>query len=87
LKMILLVNGRGKAYFNDIKLTKIKRFPCLKNDEIISVNITDKITTKQFIGFGYEDDAFFFNDENQKTNGVQYSIFVRCRFKTSQRQN
>ncbi len=72
LKMILLVNGRGKAYFNDIKLTKIKKFPSLKSDEIISVNITDKITTKQFIGFGYEDDAFFFNDENQKTNGVQY---------------
>jgi len=72
LKMVLLVNGRGKAYFNDVRLTKIKKFPALKADEIISVNVTDKITTKQFIGFGYEDDAFFFNDENQKTNGAQY---------------
>ena len=72
LRMILLLNGRGKAYFNDVKLTKINKFPAVENGETISVNVTDKITTKQFIGFGYEDDAFFFNDENQKTNGAQF---------------
>ena len=60
------------AWFDDIQLKKLDTFQKIKEDELISINVTDKVTTKQFIGFGYEDDAFFYNDENQLTNGAQY---------------
>ena len=72
LRMIILLNGTGQAWYDDIQLKKLDTFQDIKKGELISVNVTDKITTKQFIGFGYEDDAFFFNDENQLTNGAQY---------------
>ncbi len=72
LRIIILLNGTGQAWYDDIQLKKLDTFKKIKEGELISVNVTDKVTTKQFIGFGYEDDAFFFNDENQLTNGAQY---------------
>jgi len=72
LRILILLNGTGQAWFDDIQLKKLDTFQEIKEDELISINVTDKVTTKQFIGFGYEDDAFFFNDENQLTNGAQY---------------
>ncbi len=72
LRILILLNGTGQAWFDDIQLKKLETFQEIKEEELISINVTDKITTKQFIGFGYEDDGFFYNDENQLTNGVQY---------------
>ena len=72
LQMVLLASGVGKSYFNDVKLKKTAEFIAQNPEKIISINVTDKITTKKFIGFGFEDDAFFYNDENQKTNGARY---------------
>jgi len=72
LRILILLNGTGQAWFDDIQLKKLDTFKEIEEGEIISINVTDKVTTKQFIGFGYEDDAIFYNDENQLKDGKQY---------------
>jgi len=60
------LHGTGKAWFDQPKLRLLSKRPSVENVKNINIQITDHktIPAKQFIGFGLEDDCFFFMDDN-----------------------
>jgi hypothetical protein len=62
-RLCLLLNGRGEAFFDNAVLT---REPGIE-EEIegpVTLSVTDRIVSRIPIGFGAEDDGWFYNEEN-----------------------
>ncbi len=63
IRQIILIHGTGQAYFDDIVFEKIDSFQSVENNSP-KIHVTNEVTTEDFIGFGFEDDAFFYTQEN-----------------------
>lgn len=63
IRQIILIHGTGQAYFDDIKLEKINTLESA-DKKTVKIEVTNEVTTDDFIGFGFEDDAFFYTKEN-----------------------
>ena len=77
LRLIILVHGTGKAWFDDFQLRKIETFQGVQAGDKVAIEVTNEVTTSQFIGFGYEDDSFFHTDENFRHGITQEDIELR----------
>ena len=76
IRQIILISGTGQAYFDDIEFKKIKTLQAADSDKV-SVEVTNEVTTDEFIGFGYEDDAFFYTDENFRHGITEQDVKLR----------
>ncbi len=63
LRILLLLHGTGTAWFDDVELTLLRTQRSLDADRV-PVHVTDEVVCDSFLGFGYEDDSFFFTEEN-----------------------
>lgn len=61
--VLLFINGAGKVYWDNLKLTLLA--PVLINDKAdVEIAVTDEVVCADFQGFGYEDDGWFYNEHN-----------------------
>jgi hypothetical protein len=63
-RLCLLLNGRGTAYFTDADLRVVDHEVEEPPGESVTLTVTDEVACESIIGFGFEDDGWFYNDEN-----------------------
>ena len=66
INLLLLLHGRGTAWFDDVTVKRVSEPPGPVPREITASLKTDEIITRNLWGFGFEDDPFFYNDENRQ---------------------
>jgi len=76
LRLLLLLHGRGAAVFKDLRLRYLRRWNPL-NQPRVRVTLTPEVTTPEYLGFGVEDDCFFFTDENFRHGITPEDIALR----------
>jgi len=64
INVLVLLHGRGTAWFDDITIERVSGPPEPVPDEITASLRTEEVITQKLWGFGFEDDPFFYNDEN-----------------------
>jgi len=78
LRVSLFLNGTGTAYFDGFALTRLSTAPSAAGTEV-RVAVSSKPTTHEYLGFGLEDDSFFFTDENYRHGVDEKDIALRER--------
>lgn len=60
------LHGTGRAEFADLRLERLSARARVAEAGSLAVRLSDEVTVPadQFLGFGFEDDAFFFTEEN-----------------------
>lgn len=64
-KFCLVFNGSGEAFFSKAALSVSPPPPPPVNDGPVTVRVTDQTACASLIGFGAEDDGWFYNAENR----------------------
>lgn len=60
----LILNGRGRAAFREATLLRREAAPAPPLREPVTLRVTGETASAEFLGFGFEDDGWFFNDDN-----------------------
>ena len=63
VRLLLLLHGFGEAHFSEMQVTRLPEAGLPPDAEGVVVSVTDEKTT-DLIGFGFEDDGWFYNQEN-----------------------
>lgn len=63
-RLVLILNGIGKAWFDDVTYINTPSRPLTKSVNSVTLTLTDQVMCESFIGFGAEDDGWFYNSEN-----------------------
>lgn len=63
IRLLLLLQGTGKAWFDDIHVRKLDQLYSASG-KTIQIEVTSEVITDHFLGFGFEDDPFFFTAVN-----------------------
>jgi len=63
-RLCLLLNGHGEARFRAARLRKTDSLAVKPLDGPVTLRVSDRVVCKSFIGFGVEDDGWFYNEEN-----------------------
>ena len=63
-RFCLIVNGHGEALFTNTCLTRLDNLQPKPIEDEVRITVTDEITCHSLVGFGAEDDGWFFNPEN-----------------------
>jgi len=66
INVLLLLHGRGTAWFDDVKIERVSDAPGAVPREITATLDVDEVITGNLWGFGFEEDPFFYNDENRQ---------------------
>ncbi len=66
IDVLLLLHGRGTAWFDDVTIERVSAGPGPVPKEITASLRSDQIIERNLWGFGFEDDPFFYNDENRQ---------------------
>jgi hypothetical protein len=66
IDVLLLLHGRGTAWFDDVRIERVSEGPGPVPKEITASLRSDKVIEHDLWGFGFEDDPFFYNDENRQ---------------------
>mgnify|MGYP005841408411 CR=1 FL=1 len=79
VRLLLLLNGHGKARFRDAALTELAppREKPLRGP--VTIDVTERIACESLIGFGFEDDGWFYNRENAEHGVTEDDIALRER--------
>ncbi|MBN2311633.1 MAG: hypothetical protein JXR94_21825 [Candidatus Hydrogenedentes bacterium] len=64
LRVCLLLNGHGEAWFDDAVLEALPRLDARPLDGPVTLTVSAEPTAAPLIGFGAEDDGWFYNPEN-----------------------
>lgn len=59
----VLLNGHGDAYFDDVSLVKLGEVDTTPPDGPVVLTVGD-VVVDSLVGFGFEDDAWIYNEEN-----------------------
>ncbi len=78
LRLLLLLHGTGQAYFDHVELQRLKSFRRVDTGRV-QISVADQVITDQFMGFGVEDDAYFFTDENFRHGISDDDLALRAR--------
>ncbi|MBX7259333.1 MAG: hypothetical protein K1Y02_23425, partial [Candidatus Hydrogenedentes bacterium] len=68
-RLCLLLNGRGDAYFANVSLARTPGVVGEPPTGPVAITVTDRVACASLIGFGAEDDGWFYNEVN-KSHGV-----------------
>ncbi len=61
--VVFFINGTGKAYWDNPKLTLLPPVS-IEDKADVTITLTDEMVCADFQGFGYEDDGWFYNEHN-----------------------
>ncbi len=76
VRLLLLLQGTGKAWFDDIHVRKTEQLYSASG-KAINVQVSNQTITEEFIGFGFEDDPFFFTTDNLQHGISEEEIAMR----------
>lgn len=74
VKLCLILNGTGRAWFDGAQFKLLRTAGALPENKV-SLKLTGRTLQDQFLGFGIEDDPFFFVEANVK-RGVNEADFA-----------
>ncbi|MDX9975939.1 MAG: hypothetical protein RBU21_23375, partial [FCB group bacterium] len=63
-RICLIVNGRGEAFFDNVRLSTAGSLRVTPLTGPVTLSVTDTVVCDDLIGFGFEDDGWFYNPEN-----------------------
>lgn len=63
-RLCLLLNGHGHAYFSGARFARAGNLSAGALEGPVTLTVTDRVVCSSIIGFGAEDDGWFYNDEN-----------------------
>lgn len=77
VRMLLLLHGHGKAFFRNASFIKVPPKPATPDVNPVTITVTQETACKEFLGFGFEDDGWFYNSENLQPNITDEDIKLR----------
>lgn len=77
VRFILVLHGRGAAYFRDLRLADLGLPQESPANGTVTVRATDEVVSDALIGFGFEDDGWFYNGENAARGADDAAIALR----------
>lgn len=63
-RLVLLLNGRGEAWFDNARAERTGNLRAKPLDGPVTLTVTNEVVCDDFLGFGFEDDGWFYNPEN-----------------------
>ena len=63
-RFCLILNGHGEAYFDRASLTRTEAPAATPLEGAVTIKATGEVVCESLIGFGAEDDGWFYNPEN-----------------------
>ena len=78
LRAFVLLNGTGRAWFSNASFHLVSRSP-LAPPAKVKATITRQVMGPDFIGFGFEDDPFFYTSSNYDNGVNEADIALRER--------
>ncbi|MBI5093937.1 MAG: hypothetical protein HZB26_16040 [Candidatus Hydrogenedentes bacterium] len=63
-RLCLLLNGHGEARFRAARLARLESIAVKPLDGPVTLTVTKNVVCKSLVGFGVEDDGWFYNEEN-----------------------
>jgi len=63
-RLCLIVNGRGDALFDNARLVRLENLAVKPLDGEVSITVTNDVACANLVGFGAEDDGWFYAPEN-----------------------
>lgn len=63
-RFVCLLNGHGRAHFTAARVENAGSMATGPLDGPVTLTVTDDVVCEEFLGFGFEDDGWFYNDEN-----------------------
>ncbi len=79
VRLLMLLHGRGSARFRAPSLRRLASLRLAGPGAAVSATISAHPLTRQFLGFGVEDDSFFFTDENLRHGITPADVALRQR--------
>jgi len=76
-RFCLIINGRGEAWFDNATMLKLDNLAPEPLEGEVTITVTDEIVCDSIIGFGAEDDGWFYNLENRKHGVTEEDIALR----------
>lgn len=64
VRLCLLLNGHGTALFDDATLRRVGNVSLAPLSGPVTLTVTDDVVCESLVGFGAEDDGWFFSEEN-----------------------
>jgi len=63
-RLCLILNGHGEARFDDAQFALVGNTRCGPLEGPVTVTVTNDVVCDSILGFGFEDDGWFYNAEN-----------------------
>ncbi len=76
VRLVLLFHGRGEAVFREPRLWKVERGTPDSAPNAVTVTVS-KEKTCDVVGWGFEDDGWFYNEDNAKRGADAAAIALR----------
>ncbi|UCH35847.1 MAG: hypothetical protein JSV65_05700 [Armatimonadota bacterium] len=76
-RFCLLLNGRGQAFFDTATLVRVGAVSAAPVTGTVTLRATDKVVCDPLIGFGAEDDGWFYSPENAGHGVTDEDIAIR----------
>ncbi|HEO72706.1 MAG TPA: hypothetical protein ENN80_15725 [Candidatus Hydrogenedentes bacterium] len=77
IRLCLILNGHGEAYFDNVSLERTGTVSIRPLEGPVTLSVTNEVVCDSLIGFGAEDDGWFYNAENASHGVTEADIEVR----------
>lgn len=76
-RLCLILNGRGEALFDNARLTRVDNLRPKPLEGEVTITVTDDVVCTHLVGFGAEDDGWFYAPENVDRGINEHDIALR----------
>ena len=77
VRLCLILNGHGEAFFDHARLVRLGNVAAGALDGPVTLTVTEEVACPSLIGFGAEDDGWFYNPENAKHGVTEEDTEIR----------
>jgi len=78
-RLCLILNGHGEAFFDDAAMEVHESQRATPFDGSVTLRVRDEIACRSLVGFGAEDDGWFYNEENGEKGVTEEDCLLRDR--------
>lgn len=75
--LCLVLHGRGRACFRQARLEKTGAVPSSNLPTGVTLTVTDQLACDSLVGFGFEDDGWFYNEGNAEHGADAHAYALR----------
>ncbi|MBP8130729.1 MAG: hypothetical protein KA184_14210 [Candidatus Hydrogenedentes bacterium] len=77
MRYVLVLHGRGDAYFHAPRLLDLGTASAPPEDGMVTVRATDEVVCDSLLGFGFEDDGWFYSMQNAERGVDDAAVALR----------